>query len=80
MGWGLGGWWEEVVRVVKRLAGALTRHTGQEDTSQHITGTSSRYFYNKSMSSSRYLYNTSSRYLYNIYHCHLLLPQGQKKT
>ena len=27
---------------VRRLAGALARHTGQEDTSHHITGTSSR--------------------------------------
>ena len=27
----LGGWGEEAVRVVKRLAGALARHTGQEE-------------------------------------------------
>ena len=38
----LRGWGEETVRVVSRLAGALARHTGQEDTSHHITGTSSR--------------------------------------
>ena len=27
----LGGWGEEAVRVVRRLAGALARHTGQEE-------------------------------------------------
>ena len=27
----LGGWLEEAVRVVRRLAGALARHTGQEE-------------------------------------------------
>ena len=27
----LGGWGEEAVRVVTRLAGALARHTGQEE-------------------------------------------------
>ena len=27
----LGGWGEEAVRVVKRLGGALARHTGQEE-------------------------------------------------
>ena len=60
--------------MVRRLAGALARHTGQEDKSHHITGTSSRYLYNTSMSSSRYLNNTSCRYLYNT-----SLPQGGKK-
>ena len=37
----LGSWGEELIRVVRRLARALARHTGQEDTSHHITGTSS---------------------------------------
>ena len=27
----LGGWGEEAVRVVRRLAGALARHTGEEE-------------------------------------------------
>ena len=27
----IGGWGEEAVRVVRRLAGALVRHTGQEE-------------------------------------------------
>jgi hypothetical protein len=66
--------------VVRRLAGALARHTGQEDTSHHITGTSSRYLYNTSMSSSRYLYNKSPPAgIFTTHHCHLLLPKEQKK-
>ena len=82
----LGSWVEELVRVVRRLAGALARQTSHEDTSHHwhflwvIISTHQCHLLQVSIkhitvTSSRYIYSSSlspPAGIFSTHHYHLL--------